>query len=585
MVPTPTDSNQPLRPANFAGLAEALDYAAQGEAGANFYDGRGNLQSVLPYSVLSARARAAARRMRGLGLERGARVALVAETTPDFLIFFFACQYAGVVPVPLTAAITLGSRIAYVEQLHGLLENSSASMLVAPTGYESYFAGATEGLDLKFCGTPEEFAQLPEADVELQPLTGKEIAYIQYTSGSTRFPRGVLITEEAVLENLKGIIKHGIKVQSDDRFFSWLPFYHDMGLIGLVLTPVASQTSVDYLGTREFAMRPRLWLELLTRTRCTISFGPPFGYELCARRLREGDTAKYDLSNWRIAGVGAEMIRADVLHSFAEALEPSGFREDAFLPCYGMAECSLAISFSALDEPVREDVIDSEHLSNTNEAIALDGSGDSSRARSFVNCGVPLPDYEVEIRDSEGRKLPDRCSGTIFVRGPSVMSGYFNEPEITAQTLSADGWLNTGDVGYRVGASIVITGRQKDIIIINGRNIWPQDLEYLAEQQPEVRTGDALAFSAPAPDGSEVPVLVVQCRLRDDERRADLIRRLERLVGEEHGIHCQVQLVPAHFLPRTSSGKLSRSKARQNYIDQLPPAHGFDVRELERAAG
>jgi fatty-acyl-CoA synthase len=165
------------------------------------------------------------------------------------------------------------------------------------------------------------------------------------------------------------------------------------------------------------------------------------------------------------------------------------------------------------------------------------------------------------------------------------MSGYFNEPEITAQTLSADGWLNTGDVGYRVGASIVITGRQKDIIIINGRNIWPQDLEYLAEQQPEVRTGDALAFSAPAPDGSEVPVLVVQCRLRDDERRADLIRRLERLVGEEHGIHCQVQLVPAHFLPRTSSGKLSRSKARQNYIDQLPPAHGSDVRELERAAG
>ncbi|MGD2031052.1 MAG: fatty acyl-AMP ligase [Gammaproteobacteria bacterium] len=585
MFPTPTDSKQPLRPADFAGLAEALDYAAQGKAGANFYDGRGNLQAVLPYSELAARAKETARRMRGLGLERGARVALVAETTPDFLIFFFACQYAGVVPVPLTAAITLGSRIAYVEQLHGLLENSAASMLVAPTGYESYFEGAAEGLDLKFCGTPEEFAQLPAAEVELQPLTGNEIAYIQYTSGSTRFPRGVLITEEAVLENLKGIVTHGIKVRPEDRFFSWLPFYHDMGLIGLVLTPVASQTSVDYLGTREFAMRPRLWLDLLTRTGCTISFGPPFGYELCARRLREGDTAKYDLSKWRIAGVGAEMIRADVLHSFAEALAPSGFRENAFLPCYGMAECSLAISFSPLDEPVREDLIDNVHLSNTNEALPVSDLSDPSRVRSFVNCGVPLPDYQVEIRDESGNPLPERSAGTIFVRGPSVMSGYFNEPEITAQTLSEDGWLNTGDVGYRIGQSIVITGRQKDIIIINGRNIWPQDLEYLAEQQPEVRTGDALAFSAPAPDGSEVPVLVVQCRLTDESRRANLIRRIERLVGEELGIHCQVQLVPAHFLPRTSSGKLSRSKARQNYIDQLPNAPDTDVPELERAAG
>ena len=585
MFPTPTDSKQPLRPADFAGLAEALDYAAQGKAGANFYDGRGNLQAVLPYSELAARAKETARRMRGLGLERGARVALVAETTPDFLIFFFACQYAGVVPVPLTAAITLGSRIAYVEQLHGLLENSAASMLVAPTGYESYFEGAAEGLDLKFCGTPEEFAQLPAAEVELQPLTGNEIAYIQYTSGSTRFPRGVLITEEAVLENLKGIVTHGIKVRPEDRFFSWLPFYHDMGLIGLVLTPVASQTSVDYLGTREFAMRPRLWLDLLTRTGCTISFGPPFGYELCARRLREGDTAKYDLSKWRIAGVGAEMIRADVLHSFAEALAPSGFRENAFLPCYGMAECSLAISFSPLDEPVREDLIDNVHLSNTNEALPVSDLSDPSRVRSFVNCGVPLPDYQVEIRDESGNPLPERSAGTIFVRGPSVMSGYFNEPEITAQTLSEDGWLNTGDVGYRIGQSIVITGRQKDIIIINGRNIWPQDLEYLAEQQPEVRTGDALAFSAPAPDGSEVPVLVVQCRLTDESRRGNLIRRIERLVGEELGIHCQVQLVPAHFLPRTSSGKLSRSKARQNYIDQLPNAPDTDVPELERAAG
>ena len=583
MDPTPTKSNLPFRPANFSGLAEALDYAAQGETGANFYGGRGDLQAVLPYSELRTRARRAARRMLGLNIERGSRVALVAETTPEFLIFFFACQYAGLVPVPLTAALTLGSRRSYVSQLHGLLENCAAVMLVAPEGYEDYFGGAADGLELKFCGTPDAFAELPEADVEFEPLTGEEIAYIQYTSGSTRFPRGVLITENAVLENLYGIAKHGLKLQETDRFFSWLPYYHDMGLIGKVLTPIATQISVDYLGTREFAMRPRLWLELMTRTGCTISFGPPFGYELCARRIREGDADRYDLSKWRIAGVGAEMIRPEVLHAFAETLSSSNFREESFQACYGMAECSLAISFAPLDAPLDVDVVDSEHLSHTSEAVHVDDKFDPGRARSFVNCGTPLPGYDVEIRDHDGQPLPERRTGTIFVRGASVMSGYFNEPEITAQVLSEDGWLNTGDVGYRIDKSLVLTGREKDIIIINGRNIWPQDLEYLAEQQPEIRTGDALAFSAPGPDGAETPVLVVQCRILDEDRRESLRQRLEHLVGQELGINSDVQLVPAHFLPRTSSGKLSRSKARQNYIESLPQNAVDD--DFERAIG
>ena len=587
MEPTPTKSNLPLRPADFSGLAEALDYAAQGVTGANFYDGRGNLSAVLPYSELRIRARETARRLRGLGLERGARVALVAETTPEFLIFFFACQYAGVVPVPLTAALTLGSRIAYVNQLHGLLENCSACVLVAPSGYESYFGGAGEGLGLKFCGTPEAFAELPQADVELEPLKGNEIAYIQYTSGSTRFPRGVLITEDAVLENLTGIARHGLKLTPEDRFFSWLPFYHDMGLIGKVLTPLSCQLSVDYLGTREFAMRPRLWLELMTRTRCTVSFGPPFGYELCARRLREGDLPRYDLSHWRHAGAGAEMIRPEVLHAFSELLGPSGFREEAFLPCYGMAECSLAISFAPLDEPIAVDEVDADHLSRTGEAIPASELTDPGRTRQFALCGEPLPGYQIEIRDGAGQRLPERRSGTIFVRGPSVMSGYFNEPKITATVLSQDGWLNTGDTGYRIGNNLVITGRTKDIIIVNGRNIWPQDLEYLAEQQPEVRTGDALAFSAPAPDGSEMPVLAVQCRLKDDAERADLHARLQGLVGEELGIRCAVELVPPRFLPRTSSGKLSRSKARQNYIESQAEKQreGLGLNAPERATG
>jgi fatty-acyl-CoA synthase len=564
---TPTVHNLPFRAADFTTLAEALDYAAQGETGANFYTGRGELYASLPYATLRKEARVLGRKLLGMGLQKGDRVALVAETSPDFLRFFFACQYSGLVPVSLPASVNLGGHTVYVTQLRGLLASSQASVAMAPSGYASFLEEAGEGLGMKLVGDPALFDVLPEADVEFTPAEPTDIAYIQYTSGSTKFPRGVVIEQRAVMSNLAGIIRNGVKIGPKDRCFSWLPFYHDMGLVGLVMVPVAAQISVDYLDTREFAMRPRQWLNLMTKTKATISFSPPFGYELCTRRLRPGEASKYDLSNWRVAGVGAEMIRSETLTRFAEALAPAGFDEKAFLACYGMAECSLAISFSPLFEGHSTDCVDGDHHSDHQEALPIHLSENPGRARCFVECGAPLPEYEVEIRDDAGVVLPDRRSGTIFVRGNSVMSGYFNAPEETAATLSEDGWLNTGDTGYRANGSLIITGRKKDLIIINGRNIWPQDLEYLAEHQPEVRIGDALAFSVPSPQDEEICVLVVQCRESDPKMRANLIDRLNRLVHLELGIDVFVELVPLHTLPRTSSGKLSRSKARQNFIE------------------
>ena len=564
---TPTLHTLPFRAADFATLAEALDYAAQGATGANFYSGRGELYATLPYAELRREARVLARKLLGMGLRKGDRVALVAETNPHFLRFFFACQYAGLIPVSLPASVNLGGHSVYVTQLRGLLTSSQAAVAMAPSGYASFLDEAGRGLGLKLIGEPADFDALPEADIEFQPVDPSDVAYIQYTSGSTRFPRGVVIQQRSVMSNLAGIIRHGVKIGPGDRCFSWLPFYHDMGLVGLVLVPVASQVSVDYLDTREFAMRPRQWLNLMTETKATISFGPPFGYELCTRRLRPGEADKYDLSHWRVAGVGAEMIRSETLTRFARALKPAGFSEKSFLACYGMAECSLAISFAPLLQGHSTDCVDGDHHSDHQEALPIHELENPGRARCFVDCGSPLPEYEVEIRGDDGVVLPDRMSGSIYVRGPSVMAGYFNAPEETAAALSEDGWLNTGDVGYRVGGSLIVTGRKKDLIIINGRNIWPQDLEYLAEYQPEVRIGDALAFSVPNPDGDEICVLVVQCRESDPARRTDLIDRLNRLVHLELGIDVYVELVPLHTLPRTSSGKLSRSKARQNFIE------------------
>ncbi len=563
---TPTENDRPLRPADFDSLASALDYAALGRTGSNYYTGRGELYAVVTYRALREQALVLAQRLLGLGLERGSRLAMIAETHPDFLRFFFACQYAGMVPVPLPIPLNLGGHKAYVSQIRAMLQNCEASLAVANEGYTGLLDEAAEGLDLAFSGIPAAYDALPQAKTELRPLESDELAYLQYTSGSTRFPRGVMITQRAVLSNLVGIITEGLSVRSTDRCVSWLPFYHDMGLVGLVLAPLASQLTVDYLGTREFAMRPRQWLSLMSRNRGTIAFSPPFGYELCNRRVREGEAEKFDLSAWRVAGVGAETIRAQVLRDFAETLGPSGFDEKSFLACYGMAECSLAVSFAPLETPLEVDRVDSEHLALNDHARPLE-AGNTGRASEFVNCGLPLSGFEVEIRGTDGTVMPARQIGKIYVRAESVMTGYFNDPDMTAEVLSGDGWLDTGDIGYCVADSLVVTGRSKDLIIINGRNIWPQDLEHLAELQPEVRPGDALAFAAPGADGADTPVMVVQCRRIDEGERSDLVHRLQGLIHAELGVDCHVELAPLHTLPRTSSGKLSRSKAQQNYIE------------------
>lgn len=563
--PTATASGIPLRSADFATLAEALDYAATGDSGFNYYDGRGALTATLPYRELRARARELARRLAPLG--RGQRLALVADTHPDFAVMLYACQYAGLVPVPLPAAVHLGGREVYIRHLRKLMGDCQAVAAFAPPEFVGFLREATEGLSLTLSGTMDEFMAL-DAVAELPPPPAtSELAYLQYTSGSTRFPRGTMITQAAVMANLNAIFNHGFRLTADDRFCSWLPYYHDMGLVGIVLGCVATQRSVDYLPTRDFAMRPRLWLTLISRNRCTVSFSPPFGYTLCARRLRAGDADALDLSAWRVAGVGAEMIHPESLERFAEMLAPAGFKVSSFLPCYGMAECSLAVSFAPLESGARSDLVDIEVLSRDGVARAAAPLA-GHKAKAFIDCGVPLPGFEVEIRDERGRALPERHCGRIYLRGPSLMSGYFANAEASREVLSADGWLDTGDLGYSVNGALHLTGRAKDLMIIKGRNIWPQDLEHLAEQQPEVRPTDSSAFSITDDEENEVAVLVVQCREVDPAKLALLADRLQQQIHAEFGIQVLVELVVPHTLPRTSSGKLSRSSARKEFIER-----------------
>ncbi|MGV6473720.1 fatty acyl-AMP ligase [Azotobacter vinelandii] len=573
MSATPTQNSLAQRLADFPTLAEALDYAAQGHTGLNFHDGRCRLTAVVPYAELRRQALDLARRLQGAGLRRGDRVALIADTEPGFVEAFYGCQYAGFIPVPLPIPSGLGSHAAYVEKLAALLKSCEPAVVLAPAAWLPFAQEAVGSSPMRFVGSVEELKAWAVPQVELEPSRPDEVAYLQYTSGSTRFPRGVVVTQRAAMANLRGMIRDALDVRPDDRCVSWLPFYHDMGLVGFVLGPMAFQMSVDYLRTQDFAMRPRQWLNLISRGRGTISFAPPFGYDLCTRRARESEVGQFDLSSWRVAGIGAEPIRADVLERFAEQFAPAGFARTAFLPSYGLAECTLGACFGRLGTGVRVERIERHALEHRSMAVPFDG--EESQASAFVNCGAVLPGHRLEIRDEAGQPLPERRVGRVMLQGPSIMSGYFRDEESTQAALD-DGWLDTGDLGYLNGGELFVTGRQKDLLIVRGRNIWPQDIEYLVESQPEIRSGDVIAFLVPASPDPQV-VVQVQCRLLDPERRERLVRTLVGLISSEFSLSALVELVPPHSLPRTSSGKPSRAEARKRFLAQAQSASGLSV--------
>ncbi|MCG7757708.1 MAG: fatty acyl-AMP ligase [Nitrosomonas sp.] len=567
LMPTPTLNTLTQQLAGFNTLTSALEYAAEGVTGYNFYDARGNLRSILPYSALRHNARTLARRLSGFNLPRGSRVAIVADTSPEFVELFFACRYAGLVPFAMPIPVNLGSHAIYVQQLRGMLESSQASIALANIDYFGFLEEAVAGVThIQWAGTPGKLSELSELDVELQPNHPDETAYLQFTSGSTRTPRGVIITERALMCNLQGIVRNGLEIKPDDRSASWLPFYHDMGLVGLVLAPMVTQISVDYLATRDFAIRPLQWLRLISRNRCTVAFSQPFGLKLCTLRVRESDLKELDLSSWRAAGIGAEMIRPETLRNFAEKFASAGFDGNAFLPCYGLAESTLAVTFSKIGEGCKSIQVDSKTLIDKRMAVRLQADG--RKQNEFVNCGQPLPGHIVKIVDEDGQQLSEMMVGSVLVHGDSVMTGYYNNPEETNKALKSGNWLDTGDIGFLFEGDLYITGRRTDVIIVNGRNIRAQDIEELAEQQPEVRSREASAFGVNDEDGTTTIVLVIECRLTSVAERQSLTTRLQQLVYMAFGVNCVVELVPPHTLPRTSSGKLSRFAARQGYIQR-----------------
>ncbi len=549
----------------FSTIAEGLDYAANGKTGFNFYSSRGVLQQALTYGELRKLALSTARKLLAAGIKRGNRLGIVAETGPEFMAVFFGCQYAGIIPCPIPYSMHIGGKEAYVNRVAGMLQAAQANAVITTSELEGHMRAAAEKANVSKILTHAEVSASAES---LAPLVGfgrDDVAYIQYSSGSTSDPKGILITQRAINANADGILRHGLKVTPSDRAFSWLPLYHDMGLVGFCLSPMLGQVTVDFLSTTAFARRPALWLKLMSENRSTISYSPTFGYELAMKRV--GDISGLDLSNWRVAGIGGDMVRVDVLNHFADAMAPTGFQAKSFLPSYGMAESTLAISFCEVGMSLKVDTILRSAYKHENRAISPETKADPHTVRSFAVCGLPLPDHKIEVRDDSSVLLPDRYIGHIFASGPSLMAGYYKNSDATGAALGEDGFLDTGDMGYTLKGEIVITGRAKDLILHNGRNIWPQDIEWAAEKIAPLKSGNVAAFAVETEDSDDDVVVLVECKLSSADEQRVLKREVSKTVRQSAGVDCKVVLVPPRVLPFTSSGKLSRAGARQRYLD------------------
>ena len=567
LAPTPNDCALPRRRADFATFSEAIDYAARSEKGLNFHDMRGTLERAYTYREMRADALEMAQRLVASGIKPQDRVALIAETSPEFAALFCACIYAGAWPVPLPLPTGFGGKDGYIDQLVVQLQSSDPKILIYPPEIDEMAKAAAdrqgcEGIDW------DSFATRDKADAELPQVNPEDICYLQYSSGSTRFPTGVAVTHKALLHNLYGHAS-AMDLGTNDRVVSWLPWYHDMGLVGCFLSVIANQVSIDYLKTEHFARRPLAWLDLISRNQGnTLSYSPTFGYDICARRISSQSSVadRFDLSRWRTAGNGADMIRPDVMQNFVNAFAEAGFKASAFTPSYGLAEATLAVTVMPPGEGIRVELVEEERLSGARRNLNR-----PARYRAIVNCGKPLPDMEVEIRGEGDEIKSDHQIGKVWCRGPSIMHSYFRNQEATEECLipSDDGkgsWLDTGDMGYMADGYLFIVGRAKDMIIINGKNHWPQDIEWAVEQLPGFNHGDIAAFSVEREDGEEAPAVLVHCRVSDPEERRVLRERIREKVQSVTGMQCLVELVPPRTLPRTSSGKLSRAKAKRLYL-------------------
>ena len=570
-----------------ATLNDVLRYRAENDrdrAHIFYYEGDAASDPVT-FGELFASAQRVAQLLSQRSVAPGDAVCLMLPTCREFFYCFAGILLAGAVPVPIYPPVRADRIEEYAEKQTAILKNAGVRLMITFGRAERVarllaprvptLRGVVNANDLV---TTEAKPLAPGAMPAGQTSRSEhDLALLQYTSGSTGDPKGVMLTHGNLLANIRAI-GDAANINEDDVATSWLPLYHDMGLIGAWMVPLYFGLPLAVLSPMDFLSRPERWLRIVHRHRGTLAAAPNFAYELCARKVPDSELEGLDLSCWRAALNGAETVLPETLDRFAERFGRCGFRREALLPVYGLAECALALTVPVQGRAARVDAIERTKLSAEGRAVPANNP-DSADVSRFVSVGSPLEGYEIKIVDSEGGDAGERREGTLWFRGPSATQGYFNNPTATA-ALFADGppaeggapWINSGDRAYPADGEIFITGRAKDIIIKAGRNLYPHEIETLAARVPEVRRGCVIAFAATdAKSGTEKLVVAAEVRepaiLRDAKRK----RELCAAIGAEifAGISVPpdaVELLRAGSLPKTSSGKLRRAETRQRYL-------------------
>jgi fatty-acyl-CoA synthase len=551
-------------------ILDVFDAKAQlTERGFTFLDYKGNAD-FWSFARLIEAARQRATLLRALDLAQGERVALMQGDVREFVLWFFGAIAAGLVPVPMYPLSSARASTSWLNTATRIMQVSEARVLLAerlPTelenaarelGVRPYLVSGSGG----WSGEIQRLAEASASEVYRRPeLQPDDLCFLQFTSGSTSSPKGVHVSHANLLANSHAIMIDGLHCDPViDKPVCWLPLYHDMGLIGHVIAPLTIGMSVVFIPTLAFLTRPAIWMESVHTHGGTVVFGPNFALAHAARRATPEELARWDLSRLRVVGCGAEPIQADTLRLFLDTFSPTGLKPEAIMPCYGLAEATLAVSFDALDRPSRIVAID--RAAYENRGIAQPCATGAVATVELASCGRAFPGHEITIMNDDGEQLPESHVGEIAVRGPSITPGYFGDEQSSRSQRRGD-WLLTGDRGFMLDNELFVSGRKKDLLIVDGRNYDPQALEWAVEEIPAVRQGGVCAFSVA---GGDTEAVVVVAETRQKHERDALMREIRQRLRTSVGVlPSDVLLVLPGQLPKTSSGKLQRQRAKHMY--------------------
>ncbi len=553
-------------PAQAKTMVEVLDWHADRhpeQVYAVIY-GEQDREEELTYGAFRDEARAVARGLIASGVQRGQTVALMLPTGREYLASFFGVLIACAVPVPIYPPVRLAQVEEHLKRHSRILANAASVLIITvPQAKPLAMLLRAAVPSLTDIVTEPELVARAGNQVLSTPVE-TDLAFIQYTSGSTGEPKGVALTHANLLVNVRAMGRR-LEVSSEDVFVSWLPLHHDMGLIGACMGSLIFGMLFVLMSPLAFLSDPARWLRAISRHGGTLSGGPNFAYELVAARVQDAQLEGLDLSTWRVAFNGAEPVNIDTMRKFSTRFASIGFRETSLQAVYGLAESSLGVAFPTINTGTRVDCIDAEAFASWRRAEAV--PPDTPGALRIPACGHSLHGHEIRVVDEHGVELPERHVGTLEFKGPSVMQGYYGNPEATARVLR-DGWCNSGDFAYMVAGSIYITGREKDVIIRGGRNVYPYDIEQAVGNVPGVRKGCVAVFGVPdSVQGTEKLVVLAETREADASAREALRSLVNQAAIEVTGLPPdEVVFAPPHTVLKTSSGKIRRSACREVYL-------------------